>query len=143
MISTELGQDHPPCHSNVMANGNLLAGDVALSTDVHEITLPRGCLNPSRSCSTSSSFEELLSLTPLPPPGPSHYAARRALWLTPRPEPPPPSEPSSSRQKLEQLLSRPGGIESEEVWKGGIEKVWKGLVSGGRLKRRLPMCIVV
>jgi len=47
------------------------------------------------------------------------------------------------RLKLEEILNRPGAVESEEIWKGGIEKVWKGLVGGGRLKRRLPMGIVV
>lgn len=142
MISTEPGQDHPPCHSNVVANADFLAENITV--DNHDPALPKGCLKtPSRSSSTSSSFEELLSTTPLPPPGPAHYAARRALWLAPPPVPPAAPEPSSSNHRLEQLLSQPGGIESEAVWKGGIEKVWRGLVAGGRLKRRLPMCIVV
>ena len=47
------------------------------------------------------------------------------------------------RLKLEEVLNRPGALQSEEIWKAGIEKVWKGLVGGGRLKKRLPMGIVV
>jgi hypothetical protein len=141
MISTELGQDHryPQCLSNV--NTNVLTEDINPTVGIQE--LHGRMKTPSRSSSTSSSFEELLSTTPLPPPGPAHYAARRALWLAPPFEPPAPPEPSNSRHRLEQLLSQPGGIESEAVWKGGIEKVWKGLVAGGRLKRRLPMNVVV
>ena len=88
-------------------------------------------------------FEDSLSTAALPPPGPAHYLARRALWLAPTPEPPLPPVPSTSRQRLEQLLSIPGAVENEEVWKAGVEKVWKGLVAGGRLKRRLPMNLVV
>ncbi|KAG1783130.1 hypothetical protein EV702DRAFT_929508, partial [Suillus placidus] len=77
-----------------------------------------------------------------PPSGPAHYAARRALWLTPtkvhhR------SPPSSSRQRLEQLLSVPGAVDNDQAWKDGIEKVWKGLVNGGRLKRSLPLTLVI
>jgi hypothetical protein len=51
--------------------------------------------------------------------------------------------PSTSRQRLEQLLSAPGAAESEETWKSGIERVWKGLVTGEKLKRRLPMNLVI
>lgn len=78
----------------------------------------------------------------LPPPGPAHYAVRRALWLTPTKAPEhAPSSPS--RLRLEQLLSQPGAARSDEAWKGGIQKVWKGLVGGGRLRRRLPMNLVI
>ncbi|KAG1719249.1 hypothetical protein EDD22DRAFT_940113, partial [Suillus occidentalis] len=89
--------------------------------------------------STSSS---LISNPEFPPSGPAHYAARRALWLTPtkvhhR------SPPSSSRQRLEQLLNEPGAVNNEQAWKDGIEKVWKGLVNGGRLKRSLPLTLVI
>lgn len=90
--------------------------------------------------STSSS---LISSNPdLPPPGPAHYAARRALWLTPT-NIPRRCSPSSSRQRLEHVLSEQGAVNSEQAWKNGIEKVWKGLVNGGRLKRSLPLSLVV
>src|SRR5277367_6114545 len=100
-------------------------------------------LNLTSGRNTSTSFEDLLASTSLPPPGPSYYVARRALWLADSHLPLPTSEPSTSRQRLEYLLSQPGGTENEAVWKGGVEKVWKGLVAGGRLKRRLPMRLVV
>ncbi|KAG2152406.1 hypothetical protein BD769DRAFT_1404959 [Suillus cothurnatus] len=100
---------------------------------------PKDTPLPSPKKSTSSS---LISNPEFPPSGPAHYAARRALWLTPtkvhhR------SSPSSSRQRLEQLLSEPGAVNNEQVWKDGIEKVWKGLVNGGRLKRSLPLALVI
>ncbi|KAJ7068458.1 hypothetical protein C8F01DRAFT_1118253 [Mycena amicta] len=72
------------------------------------------------------------------------YNARRARWLTP----PSPSEPrpadsdslSLSRRRLEQVLNGPL---TDEVWFGNIQKIWKGLAVGGRLKKRLPMRLVV
>jgi hypothetical protein len=94
---------------------------------------------PSPNSSTSSS---LIFNPNLPPPGPAHYAARRALWLTPT-KVPRHSPPSSSRQRLEHLLSEKDAVNNEEAWKNGIEKVWKGLVNGGRLKRSLPLSLVV
>ncbi|KAJ7781065.1 hypothetical protein B0H16DRAFT_1298520 [Mycena metata] len=90
--------------------------------------------SPSTSSSSSSS-EPPLS-------GVDLYNARRALWLTPT-VPPRPPEPSSSRRKLEQVLSTPDALTSDEVWFGSVEKIWKGLGAGGRLKRRLPMTLVI
>ncbi|KAG2077253.1 hypothetical protein BDR04DRAFT_985730, partial [Suillus decipiens] len=78
----------------------------------------------------------------LPPSGPAHYAARRALWLTPT-KVHHSSPPSSSRQRLEQLLNEPAAVNNEQAWKDGIEKVWKGLMNGGRLKRSLPLTLVI
>lgn len=102
-------------------------------------TRPKDTPLPSPNRSTSSS---LISNPEFPPSGPAHYAARRALWLTPtkvhRRSP-----PSSSRQRLEQLLNEPGAVNNEQAWKDGIEKVWKGLVNGGRLKRSLPLTLVI
>jgi hypothetical protein len=91
------------------------------------------------------SFQHVLATaTDLPPPGPAYYAARRALWLTPLPSSQARSlEPSSSRQKLENLLNSPGAACDDVVWKGGVEKVWKGLAAGGRLKRRLPLNLII
>ncbi|OAX44494.1 hypothetical protein K503DRAFT_678541 [Rhizopogon vinicolor AM-OR11-026] len=94
---------------------------------------------PSPNRSTSSS---IISNPDFPPPGPAHYAARRALWLTPT-KVPRRSPPSSSRQRLEHLLSEQGAVSNEAAWKNGIEKVWKGLVNGGRLKRSLPLSLVI
>ncbi len=84
-----------------------------------------------------------MAITTLPEPGPSHYAVRRALWLQPPLDPPRPSSPSPSRIKLEALLNQAGAVESEEVWKAGLKNVWKGLVGGNQLRKRLPLSIVV
>lgn len=72
-----------------------------------------------------------------------YYAARRAIWLSAPADPPPPVSPSPSRVKLEALLGQPGAVESEEVWKAGLKNVWKGLVGGNQLRKRLPLSIVV
>ncbi|KAJ7590899.1 hypothetical protein C8J56DRAFT_546228 [Mycena floridula] len=94
---------------------------------------------------TTKSFESRLAESDLPPPGPSHYAARRALWLAAPVTPPqsPPNSPSNSRQRLELLLSSPGAVNNDEIWKSGVEKVWRGLNAGQRLKRTLPLNLVI
>ncbi|KAJ7490437.1 hypothetical protein B0H11DRAFT_1625793, partial [Mycena galericulata] len=74
--------------------------------------------------------------------GVEFYNARRAQWLTPT-VPPRAAEPSSSRRKLEQVLSSPDAVSDDAVWSGSVEKIWKGLSAGGRLKRRLPMKLVI
>lgn len=90
------------------------------------------------------SFDEILQSASLPSAGPEYYEARRRLWLTPRVTPlPPPSQPSTSRHRLEDLFNQPGAVHSQEVWSNGLEKVWKGISSGGRLKYNLPMAIIV
>lgn len=89
------------------------------------------------------SFEDRLESSQLPPPGPSHYEARRALWLKPNGHRREPLPPSTSRHKLETLLNAPNAVNNNDVWKGGVEKVWKGLSTGVTLKKRLPMAMVV
>ncbi len=87
-------------------------------------------------------FDQILQHTELPNPGPEYYEARRRLWLTPRISPSP-QGPSSAREKLEEILSRPNAVHSINLWNNGLERVWKGLSSGGNLKSRLPMALVV
>ncbi|PPQ65936.1 hypothetical protein CVT26_010698 [Gymnopilus dilepis] len=89
------------------------------------------------------SFDEILQSSSLPSPGPEYYEARRRLWLTPKGPPRPPSQPSSSRRRLEDLFNQPGAVHSQEVWSSGLEKVWRGLSSGGRPKSNLPLPIVI
>lgn len=79
----------------------------------------------------------------MPEPGLDYFYARRVLWLLPPPIEPRPVSPSPSRIKLEALLNQPGAVESEEVWKAGLKNVWKGLVGGNQLRKRLPLSIVV
>lgn len=103
------------------------------------------CFTCSDPPSPPSAFEKLLASEDLPPPGPDHFHARRALWLTPLSVPRPPSPPSASEAhtRLEELLNKPGALENNDVWQAGLGKVWKSLVSGGRLKQLLPLKLVV
>ncbi|KAF8477877.1 hypothetical protein JB92DRAFT_3049539 [Gautieria morchelliformis] len=83
---------------------------------------------------------------PMPPPGPALFVARRALWLAPpadTPREPHPASASTSRAKLEVLLSQEGRADDDVVWDAGLRSVWKGLISGGRLRRRLPLRMVI
>lgn len=138
MIPTELQSNH-----YVSSISNISAAPIN-STETSNHSLTSKSLPPiTIKAVPKSIFEETLSHASLPPPGPLYYAARRALWLAPTNEAPLPSIPSTSRQRLEHLLGMPGAVQNEDVWKAGVEKVWKGLVAGGRLKRRLPMNIVV
>lgn len=79
---------------------------------------------------------------PLPPPGPDHYAARRARWLASPHTPPQPRRTPPSHARLQRLLNNPDP-HSDPVWNRGIDQVWKGLDKGNRLKHRLPMSLVV
>ncbi|TFK71787.1 hypothetical protein BDN72DRAFT_764297 [Pluteus cervinus] len=81
----------------------------------------------------------------MPPPGPEYYAARRALWLTPRgarfgPQPPP--VPTPTVQKLDKLLRSPDAVNSNEVWEG-VGPVWKAIDAGQKLKQPLPMKLII
>ena len=89
-----------------------------------------------------SPFEELLASSDLPPPGPDHYAARRALWWSsplnkedPRPANIPP--------RLAAFLNQEGALENDQLWKNGLEKLWKVLMSGNRLKTSIPLHLAV
>jgi hypothetical protein len=146
MIPTDLQSINniPLASASVINIAPVFNSDLSQSSITQVSHSPHCCTPPPLApVSTRPAFEDTLSTIALPPPGPAHYAARRALWLAPVPEAPLPPVPSTSRQRLEHLLSMPGAVESEEVWKSGVEKVWKGLVAGGRLKRRLPMNLVV
>lgn len=41
------------------------------------------------------------------------------------------------------MLDEPGALERPGVWEAGLNKVWKSLVEGGRLKNFLPLRAVV
>ncbi|KAI9574665.1 hypothetical protein HD554DRAFT_2182059 [Boletus coccyginus] len=79
---------------------------------------------------------------PLPPPGPDHYAARRARWLASPPAHTPPRHISPSLPRLQHLLSHPAP-HTDPAWSRGIDQVWDGLAKGKRLKHRLPMSLVI
>ncbi|KAI1786701.1 hypothetical protein LXA43DRAFT_975674 [Ganoderma leucocontextum] len=90
-----------------------------------------------------SPFEERLATAGLPPPGADHFAARRALWWMPGSSPPCPTEPNPSRRRLEALLAKPGALEDDEVWGAGVDRVWRGVTGGAKLKHRLPLALVI
>ncbi|KAI9507564.1 hypothetical protein F5148DRAFT_1203993 [Russula earlei] len=88
-------------------------------------------------------FAHLLAHADLPPPGPEHFVARRALWTTPTVLTRLDRAPSATRVRLENLLDEPGALELPSVWDAGLNMVWKGLIAGGRLKNYLPLRAVV
>ncbi|TFY52756.1 hypothetical protein EVG20_g10417 [Dentipellis fragilis] len=93
-----------------------------------------------------SPFDLILSDHPgLPEPGPAHFEARRALWLSPPSTPihRQPVAPSPSRARLEDLLNQPGALQDDHVWDVGLSRVWKALINGARLTKRLPLDAVV
>ena len=55
----------------------------------------------------------------LPPPGPDHFAVRRALWVTPTAASRLDQNTSASRiHLLESLLKKSDALESFDVWDG-------------------------
>ncbi|KAF8505693.1 hypothetical protein F5888DRAFT_1798673 [Russula emetica] len=88
-------------------------------------------------------FSHLLAHANLPQPGPEYFTARRALWTTPTAASRLGQAPPISRVRLETLLDEPGALERPDVWDAGLNRVWKGLVEGGRLKKFLPLRAVV
>ncbi len=61
----------------------------------------------------AATFQSLLATANLPPPGPDHFAARRALWITPIAASRLDQTTSASRIKREGPLENP---ESSEGW---------------------------
>jgi len=53
----------------------------------------------------------------------------------------PPLDPS--RQRISDLLASPGAAESEEIWNRGLSVLWRGLVTGSKFKKPLPLDIVI
>jgi hypothetical protein len=108
---------------------------------------------PSTSTPTSSSesaafttFDDLVASYRMPPPGPDYFRARRQLWLTPRSDrvrKSSQSHTSTIQNKMLEVLQAPDAVCSDYCWKSGIEKVWKGLSKGERLKHRLPLSLAV
>ncbi len=90
-----------------------------------------------------SPYQERLAAADLPPPGPDYFAARRALWLAPGEAPSRPTEANSSRRRLETLLATPDALEDDVIWQTGVDRVWRGLLGGARLKHPLPLTLVV
>ncbi|KAJ3576179.1 hypothetical protein NP233_g609 [Leucocoprinus birnbaumii] len=82
----------------------------------------------------------------MPPPGPKYFEARRQLWLMPRPDrdrKKARSPESSAYKKLVEILQMPDAVYSDSCWKRGVERAWKGLSKGERLKHRLPLGLAI
>lgn len=89
-----------------------------------------------------SPFEQLLASSHLPPTGPAHFAARRALWWSSPLNKENPSVTTIS-PRLQAFLDQEGAIENERLWKSGFEGLWKGIMSGGHMKKPIPLRLAV
>ncbi|PCH41507.1 hypothetical protein WOLCODRAFT_137435 [Wolfiporia cocos MD-104 SS10] len=93
---------------------------------------------------TGSSFEEHLQATTMPPPGPDHFNARRAVWCKARPDRTQPTDTTGQRERLEAVLNQEGAVESDDVWEvQGVKQAWSRIMDGRRLRQRLPLRVVV
>ncbi|KZT29289.1 hypothetical protein NEOLEDRAFT_1175001 [Neolentinus lepideus HHB14362 ss-1] len=104
---------------------------------------PHGAVDvPSRSTShqSPSHFSRLLENNPLPPPGPDHFAARRALWLTPPPKSPPHSQ-SADQNSFDNVLSQDPS--DKGFWKIHLERAYDMLMAGRALKHSMSMKFIV
>jgi hypothetical protein len=83
--------------------------------------------------------------------GPLYWERRRAEWLAQNPNqssnqsntPTATEKAASARARLEALLAEPGAEEDELIWNDSINAIWKGLVRGDRLKKNLPLPVIV
>ena len=121
----------------------------SFETDALRVPTPRPPLQTQDEAVTAtpekSHFEKLMDSANLPEPGPEYFEARRLLWHTPSPHyqeqnrstPP-------NRRRLEDILQKyDGRLDEDEIWSNGLDKVWKGLITGARLKLKLPLRYLV
>lgn len=54
-----------------------------------------------------------------------------------------PAESSTPRRTLEDLLATENAYEDDGIWRAGVGKVYRALVDGARLKKRMPLRLVV
>ncbi|KAF5363420.1 hypothetical protein D9756_000385 [Leucocoprinus leucothites] len=93
-----------------------------------------------------ATFDDLVASYRMPPPGPNYFRARRQLWLTPRSDRGQKikqSPVSSAQKRLVEILQAPEAVYSDSCWRNGIEKAWKGLSKGERLRHRLPLSLTI
>ncbi|KZT72506.1 hypothetical protein DAEQUDRAFT_808963 [Daedalea quercina L-15889] len=110
----------------------------------HEDTAFRNDISsPQASAGSGASFEQRLASTQMPPPGPAYFLARRALWWESSGNSPQQEHASTSHRKLEDLLNGQDAHESDEAWRAGLGKVYRALVSGARMKKPMPLRMVV
>ena len=94
---------------------------------------------PASVASSRTPFEDALAHASLPQPGPAYFAARREIWTTPRgARPTQPSQPSKRSRKFQAMLQSEGPIE-DVYWRAGLDKIWKGLINGQKVREPLAL----
>lgn len=149
IITRPSSPDEPP-KSHQLPRSSSAPGTVEVHT-LSDVTVATPVVTPSTATPALpatcpmplSPFEQRLAATDTPSSGPELFHARRAIWREPAQNPPDPTQPNSSRRRLENIMATPGALESDETWGAGIDRVWNGLVGGARLKHRLPLALVV
>jgi hypothetical protein len=118
------------------------------SSDLVCHSLPKVLLQRFSYTSIASQSPNHLSKPDEPITGPELWEKRRAEWLAAGRQPSPPSEDdngpgSRARARLEVLLAPNLAEEDDLVWNDTVGAIWKGLSRGDKLKRNLPLPIVV
>jgi len=134
----------PPRHharSNVLRT---LSGqrDRELPFQIDTLSVPQPARKHKSTTDTPrplSRFELLMENSDLPDPGPEHFKARRALWQTPIPNPSEPQPTSAGRKQLEAILDQDAPLDGDDIWSSRLQEVWKGIVTGQKFKRPLPL----
>lgn len=84
-------------------------------------------------------FEDALANASLPEPGPAYFAARREIWTTSRSsQSAQPRQPSKRSQKFQAMLQSEDPLD-DVYWNAGLDKIWKGLISGQRVREPLAL----
>ncbi|KAF9453030.1 hypothetical protein P691DRAFT_802410 [Macrolepiota fuliginosa MF-IS2] len=126
---------------------NLLRNDQQQATILPPVTTVSKPIPLTQDVTTHTTFDDLVASHRMPPPGPDYYRARRQLWLSPQQDGSRSTShsqyTSTSHEKLKKTLQTPGVVYSDSCWRNGIEKVWKGLSKGERLKGRLPLNLII
>ncbi|KAF5322538.1 hypothetical protein D9619_000641 [Psilocybe cf. subviscida] len=97
----------------------------------------------SQSPPQKSTFQDILQSADLPEPGPEYYAARRRLWLTPRPETGTPPPLSPTRKELEEEVAKQSALHNPKSWTPTMDKMWRRLSNGRPLKYPLPLHFII
>ncbi|KZT34194.1 hypothetical protein SISSUDRAFT_1053158 [Sistotremastrum suecicum HHB10207 ss-3] len=148
LSQTILGMPSPPSHDQNHSN--------FYTSPSYNLLNPHSLFPPTSTSvlfiSQPNSFDEMPHSKPenkLPPPGPDHYEARRLRWVTPKSSKSPnqksredPSQ-NSSRTRIVELLDAPDAIYNEDTWNSGLKSIWKGLSAGSKLRKRLPLSLVL
>ncbi|KAG8773591.1 hypothetical protein FRC15_001921 [Serendipita sp. 397] len=111
------------------------------------------CLPYSKPIATARTINENnthdMSSQEEPTTGPLYWEKRRAEWLHGPTRSRPESvngdnnPPSRARARLEALLASPLAEEDDVIWNDTVGAIWKGLSRGDRLKKNLPLPLLI